>query len=65
MLCLDTLNHQEVNMAVIVYIDMDDTLCDFRSAFEQTVADNPTIAFPQSQYGFFENIASIEGDRVH
>tara|TARA_R110001583_G_C5670239_1_gene410776 strand:- start:13225 stop:13683 length:459 start_codon:yes stop_codon:yes gene_type:complete len=47
-------------MTAIVYIDMDDTICHFRTAFEQAVAANPAIQFPQSQYGFFENLEPIE-----
>tara|TARA_R110002167_G_scaffold51814_6_gene149950 strand:+ start:9792 stop:10244 length:453 start_codon:yes stop_codon:yes gene_type:complete len=46
-------------MASIVYIDMDDTICHFRSAFEQAITKNPAIQFPQSQYGFFENLEPI------
>jgi 5'(3')-deoxyribonucleotidase len=40
---------------------MDDVLCDFNSAYARDLAANPGIKFPQSQYGFFERLAPIEG----
>lgn len=46
-------------MTAIVYIDMDDTLCDFSGAFESALRNNPGICFPQSQYGFFERLAPL------
>ena len=46
---------------MLVYIDMDDVLCDFTGAYSSDIATNPGIKFPQSQYGFFENLAPIEG----
>lgn len=45
----------------IVYIDMDDTLCDFKSAFSKALEENPAIQYPQSQYRFFANLRPIEG----
>lgn len=47
-------------MKKIIYVDMDDVLCDFKSAHEKAVLLNPKIAFPQSQYGFFRNLTPIE-----
>jgi 5'(3')-deoxyribonucleotidase len=44
----------------IVYIDMDDTLCDYRSAHQQALAANPSMNFPQAEYGFFSRLKSIE-----
>ena len=46
---------------MIVYIDMDDVLCNFAEAFNQALALNPAIRFPQSQYGFFTALAPKEG----
>ena len=43
----------------IVYVDMDDVLCDFSTAFNQCLLENPGIRFPQSQYGFYRNLAPI------
>jgi len=46
---------------MIIYIDMDDVLCDFSGAFKAELERNPGIQFPQSQYGFFEKLEPIEG----
>lgn len=45
----------------IVYIDMDDTLCDFRGAFEKALEKNPEMPYPQAQYRFFADLQPIEG----
>ena len=45
----------------IVYVDMDDVLCDFSGAYNAALTINPNIKYPQSQYGFFTNLAAIEG----
>lgn len=44
-----------------VYIDMDDTLCDFTAAFTKAVQDSPEMTYPQAQYRFFANLKPIEG----
>lgn len=46
---------------MIVYIDMDDVLCDYTTAFNIAIKETPDIAFPQSQYGFYANLAPITG----
>lgn len=46
---------------MIVYLDMDDVLCDFTGAFYKYIERNPGIQYPQSQFGFFANLAPIEG----
>jgi 5'(3')-deoxyribonucleotidase len=46
---------------LVVYIDMDDVLCDYNSAHRAKLETNPSIAFPQSQYGFFASLQPIEG----
>lgn len=46
---------------MIVYVDMDDTLCDFTGAFNQALTRNPGIQFPQSQYRFFADLVPIPG----
>jgi len=46
---------------IIIYIDMDDTLCDFQSAYEQSKRINPDIDFPQSVAGFYQNLAPLPG----
>jgi 5'-nucleotidase len=45
----------------IVYIDLDDTLCDFKSAYLDALKQNPGIQYPQSQYRFFANLEPITG----
>lgn len=43
----------------IVYIDMDDVLCDFTGAYSKSLFDTPTISYPQSQYGFYANLEPL------
>lgn len=45
----------------IVYVDMDDVLCDFLGAFNAAIEKEPRISFPQSQYGFFANLVPMDG----
>jgi 5'(3')-deoxyribonucleotidase len=45
----------------IVYIDMDDTICDYMSHHNKMSKLNPDIKYPQSQKGFFLNLEPIEG----
>lgn len=46
---------------MIIYIDMDDVLCDFSGAHAQALKATPGIAFPQSQHGFFSGLKPLEG----
>lgn len=46
---------------MIIYIDMDDVLCDFSGAHKKSLAENPLIAFPQSQYGFYQKLLPLAG----
>lgn len=46
-------------MYKVIYIDMDDTLCDFSGAFKKAIASNPTTAYPQSQLDFFRNLEPL------
>ena len=48
-------------MKKIVYIDMDDTLCQFAKAYEEAYEKNPHNKFPQAEYGFFANLEPIDG----
>lgn len=48
-------------MKKIVYVDMDDVLCDFSGAHKTALELNPGIQFPQSQFGFFQKLEPIEG----
>ena len=36
----------------IVYFDMDGVLCQFRKKFNEEIARNPSIKFPQATYGY-------------
>lgn len=45
----------------IIYVDMDDTMCDFMGMFWKKLKENPAIKFPQSQYGFFTSLEPIKG----
>ena len=46
---------------MIIYIEIDDVLCDFSEAYNQALINNPDIKYPQSQYGFFTEIKPKEG----
>ncbi len=48
-------------MKEIVYIDMDDVLCDFGGAYRRAKQESPQIIFPQSQYGFFTKLLPLPG----
>ena len=43
----------------IIYIDMDDVLCDFTGAHKAARSQNQNMIYPQSQYGFFTNLAPL------
>lgn len=44
----------------ILYIDMDDVLCDYSGAYTKFKLDNPSIKYPQSQVDFFRNLLPVE-----
>ncbi|CAM5196367.1 5' nucleotidase, NT5C type [Alishewanella longhuensis] len=48
-------------MQQIIYIDMDDTLCDYKSSYDTAREMQPDILYPQSQAGFFLNLPPYEG----
>ena len=50
-----------MNKEIIVYIDLDDTLCDYKGAFIKKVKENPLIQYPQSTYGFFLDLEPLPG----
>ncbi len=43
----------------IIYVDMDDTLCNFRAAYIKHRQDHPEITYPQSIPGFFQNLKPL------
>jgi len=44
---------------MIVYVDMDGVLCDFEGAHDRDLKRNPGVKYPQSQYGFYQNLAPL------
>lgn len=44
-----------------IYVDMDDTLCDFRGAYQRDRYGKYCTAFPQSQHNFFRTLQPING----
>jgi 5'-nucleotidase len=42
-----------------IYIDMDDTIVDYKSAWHRALSANPIIKFPQSQHGFFRDLQPL------
>jgi 5'(3')-deoxyribonucleotidase len=44
----------------IVYVDMDDTLVDYRGAHHKAFQACPDMRYPQSQYGFFVNLEPLK-----
>ena len=45
----------------ILYVDMDDVLCDYSTALESALRSKPGIEFPQSVSGFFEDLEPLPG----
>ncbi|PKM44042.1 MAG: hypothetical protein CVV05_12990 [Gammaproteobacteria bacterium HGW-Gammaproteobacteria-1] len=46
---------------MIVYVDMDDVLCDFTGSHRACRVSHPHIDYPQSIPGFFENLRPLDG----
>ncbi len=45
-----------------VYVDMDNTLCDFRAKVAEINSNSPVpIPYPQSRYGFFSSLEPMPG----
>lgn len=47
-------------MKKIVYLDMDDVLCQYTTAFQKAIKENPAIQYPQSQYDFFRKLSPVK-----
>lgn len=45
----------------IIYIDMDDTLCDFSGAHKKCIERVPQIKYPQCQMDFFRKLKPLDG----
>ena len=46
----------------VLYIDMDDVLCNYSDAHRKALALNFEMKFPQSKANFFRNLKPTEGD---
>ena len=46
---------------MIVYVDMDDVICDYTKSYQEAKKQRPEIIYPQSIYGFFSNLKPIDG----
>jgi 5'-nucleotidase len=46
---------------LIIYIDMDDVLCDYSGAHKKALEANPVMAIPQSQFGFYQKLNPLPG----
>lgn len=44
----------------LIYLDMDDVLCQYTKAHREALLENPKIQYPQSQYGFFRNLEPMK-----
>ena len=47
-----------------IYIDLDDTLCQYTKAKLEALKKNPKMSYPQSQYGFFANLEPMPNYQV-
>jgi len=48
------------NTKKILYIDMDDVICNYSKLHASKLASNPELKFPQAEYGFFLELEPIE-----
>lgn len=48
-------------MEELIYVDMDNVLCDYNTAHRMDLMKEPNIKYPQSQYGFFSGLAPLDG----
>ena len=48
-------------MLYTIFIDMDDVICDFKSSYNFNRKEMPSVMFPQSIKGFFENLKAVPG----
>lgn len=46
---------------MIIYIDMDDVLCDYSGEHKKALEKSPLMIIPQSQYGFYQKLPPLEG----
>ena len=46
---------------IIVHVDMDDVLCEYKGAFINSIKENPLIRYPQSVEGFYLGLEPLPG----
>lgn len=46
---------------MLIYVDMDDVLCDFTSLYYARKREEPEVKWPQSQVGFFLDLSPVKG----
>ncbi len=56
---IDTTTESERNRQRIVYVDMDDTLCDYTGGHLGAWASQPNLPYPQSLPGFYLNLKPL------
>jgi hypothetical protein len=52
---------EEIDNIPVVYVDMDDTIFNYKKAYWASLQINPGNKWPQSQYKFFEDLEPIPG----
>lgn len=45
--------------SMLIYVDIDDTLCDYAGAKARVTRDEPWLAYPQSRPGFFRQLEPL------
>lgn len=43
-----------------IFVDMDDTMCDYTGAYDRDIVANPGIAYPQSQHNFYRDLVVLD-----
>jgi 5'-nucleotidase len=51
----------KTNPKKIVYVDLDDTICEYTKRKQEMLIKKPSNPYPQSEYGFFANLDPVEG----
>jgi hypothetical protein len=51
----------EILKSKIIYIDMDDTICDYSGLWSIYKEKFPGVQYPQSKFGFFSRLKPVEG----
>lgn len=48
-----------------IYVDLDDTICDYTGAYNRSKVMKPEIEYPQSVYGFYLNLKMFDRVNFH